>query len=193
MLVLCSCCFDRHIDFNFNKLFFLSSHWVELKLLFLIFYILLLSIVIRGCVDDFSFFHCLSPFCFLIIEFHYTFFISYKILTNYVNYYCILIIVNSDSNSDRILIVSDYSEVCRTSFFFCDALLFSIHTHAALLTYFVCFFVLFRSCCSHVRVFGKTFVHETTFPIAILNVTWLLPTVQLQLHNINSERNTRIS
>ena len=32
-----------------------------------------------------------SPFCFLLIEFHLTFSIPYKILTNYVYYYCILI------------------------------------------------------------------------------------------------------
>ena len=45
---------------------------------------------LRGRVDYFSFFDCSSPFCFLIIEFHCTFSISYKILTNYVYYCCIL-------------------------------------------------------------------------------------------------------
>ena len=35
-------------------------------------------------------FDCLSPYCFLLIEFHSTFSISYKILPYYV-YYCILI------------------------------------------------------------------------------------------------------
>ena len=37
-----------------------------------------------------SFFNYLSPFCYLLIEFHYTFSISYKILPYYVYYYCIL-------------------------------------------------------------------------------------------------------
>ena len=34
---------------------------------------------------------CLSPFCFLLIEFHFTFSIVYKILPYYVYYYYILI------------------------------------------------------------------------------------------------------
>ena len=45
----------------------------------------------RGRVDDLSFFEYLSPFCFLSIEFHCTFSISYKILPYYVYYYCILV------------------------------------------------------------------------------------------------------
>ena len=36
-------------------------------------------------------FRFLSPFCFLLIESHYTFSVYYKILTNYVDNYCILI------------------------------------------------------------------------------------------------------
>ena len=43
----------------------------------------------RGRVDDLSFFEYLSPFCFLSIEFHCTFSISYKILPYFVYYYCI--------------------------------------------------------------------------------------------------------
>ena len=45
-----------------------------------------------GRVDDFSFFYCLSPFCFLLIEYHCIFSSSYKILSNYVYYYCIMIV-----------------------------------------------------------------------------------------------------
>ena len=45
----------------------------------------------RGWVDDLSFFEYLSPFCFLSIEFHCTFSISYKILLHFVYYSCILI------------------------------------------------------------------------------------------------------
>ena len=40
----------------------------------------------------------------------------------------------------------------------------SFHTHASLLTFLFCFFVLFHSCCSHAQVFGKTLMHE--FPIS---------------------------
>ena len=36
-----------------------------------------------------------------------------------------------------------------------------IHTHASLLTFFVCLFVLFLSSSSHARVFGKTLLHES--------------------------------
>ena len=46
---------------------------------------------IRGRVDDLSFFDYSNPFCFLSIEFHYTFSISYKILPYFVYYYCILV------------------------------------------------------------------------------------------------------
>ena len=35
-------------------------------------------------VDDFSFFDCSSPFCFLLIVFHHDFSISYIVLTFYV-------------------------------------------------------------------------------------------------------------
>ena len=38
--------------------------------------------------------------------------------------------------------------------------LISILSPLALLTFFVCFFVLFHSCCSHAQVFGITPVHE---------------------------------
>ena len=42
---------------------------------------------------------------------------------------------------------------------FFRARLASFHTHASL-TYFVCFCIIFLSCCSHARVFGKTLLHE---------------------------------
>ena len=46
----------------------------------------------RGRVDDLSFFfYYLSPFCFLSIEFHRTFPISFKTLPYFVCYYSILI------------------------------------------------------------------------------------------------------
>ena len=42
-------------------------------------------------------------------------------------------------------------------------------SHAYLLTFFVCFFVLFRSCCSHARVFGKHSCMSSQCQIAIVN------------------------
>ena len=47
---------------------------------------------------------------------------------------------------------------CRDFFFHVHFT--STHTHASLLSFFFCFFILFHSCCSHARVFGKTPVHE---------------------------------
>ena len=128
----------------------------------------ILPILYRGRVDDLSFFGCLSLFCFLLIEFNCTFYISYKILTNYVHYYCILIMTGL---------------AVGTSFFF-RARITSFHTHASL-TFFVCFFILFHSCCSHARVFEKTHAHaSSSFPMARLNGTCFFPTVQLQVHNV---------
>ena len=96
----------------------------------------------------FSFFDCFKSILFL--EFHCTFSISYKILTNYVYYYCILFII---------IIFSSLLLYYCTYFFF-RARFTSYHTHASLLTFFVCFFILFHFCCSHAQVFGKTLVHE---------------------------------
>ena len=44
-----------------------------------------------GRVDDSPFFDYLSPFCFLLIEFYCSFSIFYKMLPDYVHYYCISI------------------------------------------------------------------------------------------------------
>ena len=44
-----------------------------------------------GRVDYLSFFDYLSSFCLLSIEFYCTFCISFKILTDFVHYYCILV------------------------------------------------------------------------------------------------------
>ena len=46
----------------------------------------------------------------------------------------------------------------------------SFHTHASLLIFFVCFFILFDSCCSHARVFEKTLAHE--LPISCSHTEW---------------------
>ena len=42
-------------------------------------------VMFRGRVDELSFFDYLSRFCFLLIKFHCTFFISYKILLYFVS------------------------------------------------------------------------------------------------------------
>ena len=47
----------------------------------------------------------------------------------------------------------------------------SFHNHSPLLTFFLCFIVLFQSCCSHARVFCKHSCMSSPFSIAILKGT----------------------
>ena len=51
-------------------------------------------------------------------------------------------------------------------FFSCPLCFFPYYVS---LTFFVCFFILFHSCCSHAQVFGKHWCMSSPFPIAILN------------------------
>ena len=59
----------------------------------------------------FYFFDCSSPFCFLLIEFNCTFYISYKWIPYYIYYYCVLI---------------SWWQAVGTTFSFMPALLLSI-------------------------------------------------------------------
>ena len=101
----------------------------------------------QGRVDGFSSFDFLSLICFLLNGFHCTFSISYKILPYYVYYFHILL------GCDRL-----------------SGLLFLMP--ASLLTFFVRFFILFHSCCTHEQVIGKTLFHE--FPISYSHTEWYL-------------------
>ena len=67
----------------------------------------------QGRVDDLSFLDYVSLFCFLLIKFHLTFSMYYKIVTNY---YCNLV---------------KYCLTVKTSFF--RARFASFHTHVSLL------------------------------------------------------------
>ena len=116
-----------------------------------------LETVITGEGGWFVIFRIFKSILFLSIEFHCTFSISfikyYHIMfIIIVYYYCIII-------------------VCPSGHLFSYPFCF-FHPHASLLTSFVCFFVLFDSCCSHARVFGKTLVHE--FPISYSHTEWYL-------------------
>ena len=57
----------------------------------------------------------------------------------------------------------------RLGFFLC-ARFASFPTHASLLTFFDCFFILFHSCSTHAQVFVKILVHE--FPISCRHTEW---------------------
>ena len=88
----------------------------------------------RWRVDDWSFFEYLSPFCFLSIEFHCTF--PFLIKYYYILFIIIVFWLGCDRPSGHLLF--------RVRFAF-------FHTHASLLTTFVCFIILFHSFCWSMR------------------------------------------
>ena len=92
---------------------------------------------------------------FLLIEFHFTFSIFCKI-----KQFIIIVFWIGNNRPSGFL------------FTFVPALLLSILTPLLILTKFVCFFILFHSCCSHAKVFGKTLVHE--FHISSSRTEWYL-------------------
>ena len=124
-------------------------------------------------MDHFSFFNCSSLFCSLLIVFHCTFSISYKILQYYIQY-CILIRLSST-------VGASFFRSCFTPF----------HTQASIFTFFVCCFILFHSFYCHAQVFGKTLLHE--FHTSCSHTECFLLTVQLQVHNVYSEPKSRNS
>ena len=108
----------------------------------------------RGRVDDLSFFGYLSPFCFLLIEFHCTFSISYKIQKYYI-YYIVFWL-----GYDR-----------RSGLSFVPALFLSILTPLFLPSSYVSFsyFILAASMRECLREHSRM---TSPFPIAILNGTF---------------------
>ena len=72
-----------------------------------------------------------------------------------------------------------------TELFLCISCPF--HIHSPLLTFFLCFIVLFQSCCSHAQVFGRTLMPHgscicSPFSIAILNRIALCALLQQWKH-----------
>ena len=74
----------------------------------------------------------------------------------------------------RRTVVSDGRELYKVTgqYFFFRVGGTSSHIYSPLLTFFLCFIVLFLFCCSHARVFGKTLVHE--FLISYGHTEWIL-------------------
>ena len=56
-----------------------------------------------------------------------------------------------------------------------------------------CFFVLFNSCSSHARVFGKTVLHEFLNTYGHTKSYLLFPTAQLHVHKRRSRRDSVLS
>ena len=131
-------------------------------------------------MDDFSVFDCSSPIFFLLIEFRWTFSISLKILTNDIIIVFWLDVGYYNRNRPSGLLS------------FVPAFLISILTPLFLpfssvsFSYFV-IAVPMREC------LGKHSCISSPFSKAILNGTCFYPTVQLQVHNVYSERKTRNS
>ena len=115
-----------------------------------------LVILGRGRVDDFSFFDYLSPFCFLSIEFHCTFFISYKIY--HILYIIIVFSLGFDRPSGLILFVPALLLFMLTPLF--------LPSSSDSLSYFV-LAVPMRECLENHSCMSSP------CPIAILNGTFL--------------------
>ena len=75
---------DHKVRINFDAR---VTHHLHVSIVIIIIVCDLLS----GEGEEFSIFHCSSPFYYLLIEFHCTFSIPYKMLQYYVYYYYILI------------------------------------------------------------------------------------------------------
>ena len=58
-----------------------------------------------------------------------------------------------------LLLYFDYAVIGRRDFFLFLAHFVSFLSRASLLTFSFCFFVLFNSCCSNAKGFGKKIVH----------------------------------
>ena len=84
----------------------------------------------------------------MLIEFYCTILFPFRIKYYHIIFIIIVFRVGCDRSSGLIFFRARFA---------------AFHTHASLLTFFICFFILFRSYCSHARVFGKALVHE--FPI----------------------------
>ena len=102
-----------------------------------------------------SFFEYLRPFCFCQLNL----IILFLFLIKY--YHILFIIIVFWFGCDR-----------PSGLLFLRAHFAYFHTHASLLAFFVCFFILFHSCCSYARVFGKTLLHE--FPVSYSHTEWYL-------------------
>ena len=95
-----------------------------------------------------------------------------------------------------LLLYFDYDMIGRRDFFFracmpCFFLYFS--THASLLAFFVVSLSYFVLAVPMRECLGKHSCMSSPFPIAIQNGTCFFPTVQLQVHNVYSQKKTRNS
>ena len=114
-------------------------YWADPIHLALITEIVIFTDAPSGEVDDFFIFRLLKFICYCWLNFS----IFFLFLIKYFHIMFIIIVfwVGCDRPSRLLFFVPDF-----------------------LLTFFVCFFILFPSCCSHAWVFGKILMQE--FPIS---------------------------
>ena len=86
-------------------------------------------------------------------------------------------------------IIVFWSGCDRPPGFFFLARFISFNTHVSLLTFFVCFFILFHSCWSHAWAFGfpckmcGTRVRSSSHPVAILNIIIIIIFIETRLQD----------
>ena len=90
-----------------------------------------------------------------------------------------------------IILYFDMVVIGPRDFIFFRAHFNSFHIHASLLTFFVCFSLSHFILAVPMRErLVKHSCMSSSFPIAMLNGACFFPTVQLQVHNVYSERKT---
>ena len=144
-------------------------------------------------------------FVFLLTEFHYTLFpclIKYYhiMFINigpprglWMDYRCKLVrkfIHCIGAQLPRGKIGLSYSLGLQDFIFSCSLFFFAC---SSILLIFFSFSVLFQSCCSYAQVYGKTLVHELSFPIVILNDTSFFRQCNYKCSKENSVRDGNTS
>ena len=136
----------------FKYIFLIEFHCIFLN--FIKYYQIMLIIIVRGRVGDFTFFDCSGPFCFLnLIElFPYFPYFIYKIQTNIIIVFWLLGVIGH-----------------RDLFFPCPLYFFPYSRLSSYRLRLFLFFILFHSCFPMRECLGKHSCMSSPLPITILN------------------------
>ena len=105
----------------------------------------------------------------MLFSHHYCFISILVLFTEFHCYFFHLL-----SNTNKLCLFSlylDYNGLGPRDSFFLSARFTSFHTHASLLTFFFCYFVLFHSAFLNRECLGKHSYMSSSFPIAKLNTS----------------------